>query len=856
MMAKRLLLLPLLLVCFVPLAAARLTPSKAESISTVYFDISYGKESSAFAERLASLCDKLYEETCAYLQEDPYLRHIPVSITTETDEQNAYATLTPARGIVLYDVPFSGDLGSVWTDTSMAVFSHELFHVVSMAMRGPFWKGVSSVLGDCYSPIFLNASDSILEGSAVLFESRGGEGRLHSPLYQAKILQAKLEGFFPVSYLDVTGLRDTSPSGDLTYTFSGAFLDFVIHRYGMEHYLEFLRLCNNALIPLMDFSFYFHQAFGVWPQDVWKEFSASIPILHVHQGVAHDLPLGNRLFDSGLSYQSHGGELYLDGKKILTKSGITSADTNGRELVYLYNDSSFSVDSVLVLRDLASGRKERILSRHADAAVFLGDEVAYIDHVSQKQTLHYKGESIPLPVPVTVLSSWGESHVAFIDATHRIVVLDPESRECVFFTLPQGMVPYSLSFDGDEGLLFSWAKEGTLLRLGRLSLNGSLFLMDEDVSGGVGKTHLDKDGCLVERRLYSDRVVSRLALSSLRFREDKATVEKGTLMDGGVEVGSDGWTKGDYNPWRYLSKGTVTPLAVAVDPMDRTSSYAVGLFRMSGDPYQDYSLLWGTGYSFSKKQGVALSQLSGYLRFLKSSFLADSQIWYDGSFWNRLRLKHVWGDLSLVNQGEWYGSWSNQKLRQYTSFTWNTIRNRGYGVFSNGGFSITSAFSGEWNVSRETHSMNVGLSVSLAIPRLLPFSSWHFTYNLPLFYTVSLYPSTTIVLKQELALVLFSAEIQRGTPWLHLYFWRFVVALGYEGTWKDIDRGDFPLFALRRDWGLLEKSHTLSLSAWFCLSPNNNALALSDGKIGVSLLYQTGKAEPFSLAFLYSISST
>ena len=850
------------------LTAGRLAPSSPKTLKTTYFDITYGEEGASFASDVASYADALYEEACTYLQTEPYMRHIPIAITTRTDEENSYFTTSPANKIVLYAVPFSYPLGSVFSDTEKGVFSHELFHLVSINQKEPFYRVVDTVLGDGYTPIYYVASSSILEGSAVLFESRKGEGRLNSPLYQAKILEAKREGKFPVSYLDATGLRDTSPSGDLTYTFSGAFLSFVREKYGSEAYNQFLHSSANMLLPV-DFTVWYHDAFDAWPQDDWNAYKASLPEVDVVEAAVSDLSVASdRLLASHdgklLTYSSRGGDVRLDGKLLFRKSGVRSAYCDGERLLVCSSDSSFATDVSISLYDMEHRKWTSICPSHGVEAVFMGENIAYVDHQGTRETLHVDGNSIPLPFSVHSLVGLDENRLAAlasVDGKLQIVMIDCQNRSYHAYALPDGCVPYSLAKDDSGLLMFSWGKKGTLLRMGRMDGEGMLSLMGQDIPGGVEKVVSSSLGIVVQRPLFDHTVLSLLDDSFLSFETLEAGQSTGSLdVPGSVPVSGE-----KYNPWPYLLKGTILPANNVVQVKERGSvidtsstSYAIGAFRMSGDLYGDSSLTYGVGYDITRKTGVVTGQFVGTFRPLNAIYAIDGQYAFDGSFWTRFYFRSIYGNWRLLSQTEWFGVSSLQGIEQDVALSWNTIRLRRSGVWSKGGFAFTPGLSyrnvwpGDW------HFANLSLTFKVAIPALLPFfDSPSHTCNLPVVFTTYVMPSQYCVLAQNIDLILYSQEIQRGTPWIHFYFRRFTLEATYDGAWYDQGRGDFPLFKIGEtlgNWAQVSSSHKFSLSAYFTMSLNNRTND-GNGKLGVSLSYGIGKENPWSVTFAYSVLS-
>src|SRR5574344_461457 len=148
-------------------------------ISTIYFDVIYPPESEKAASLVAERIDGMYEGICNDLHEKPWL-HMPITISPIRDEMNAYFTPAYYNMIVLYDTVPDEQL-AVNTENLLQVLYHELVHAVTMNMKSDEIKKYSKIFGSFFSYAYLSAPSSVLEGTAVAFESKDGEGRLNDP---------------------------------------------------------------------------------------------------------------------------------------------------------------------------------------------------------------------------------------------------------------------------------------------------------------------------------------------------------------------------------------------------------------------------------------------------------------------------------------------------------------------------------------------------------------------------------------------------------------------------------------------------------------------------------------------------
>ncbi|MEE0878596.1 MAG: hypothetical protein UH788_04910 [Treponemataceae bacterium] len=250
------------------------SPKKLYVITTKYFDIIFPQESTESANLLAQKADNMYLEICEKLDSSPYFR-IPVVITPEKDTLNAYYTSFPYNRIVLYDTLPTTSALSVFSETFVNVFYHELVHAVSLQKKNSFFKFLSSVFGDSVSTSqVVTLPTSFIEGVTVSFESAKNEGRLNDSFSTHIITQAKLENKFP-TWKEATGARDIYPTGSLPYVFGGAFHYYIQNRFGMEKYVEFWEKANASVLSE---ALIFKKVYGYKLNEIWSDFENSISV--------------------------------------------------------------------------------------------------------------------------------------------------------------------------------------------------------------------------------------------------------------------------------------------------------------------------------------------------------------------------------------------------------------------------------------------------------------------------------------------------------------------------------------------------------------------------------------------------
>ena len=489
-------------------------------VQTDYFDIIYPSESSVAAGILAATVDNLYLRVCRELSAEPDLR-LPVVLNPSHDQLNAYFTVLPYNRIVVYDtLPFSTDTSglTVFSETLVSVFYHELVHAVSLNIKSPLFRGLSSVFGDYFNPALLYASPLFTEGAAVALESETGEGRLNDGFALHVLRQAVLEDRFP-SWQDAAGARDVYPSGDVPYIFGGAFTRWLIDTYGKDRYGQFLyewgKLHFFKLMPGV-----FKLVYGIPLKDAWERFRDSVTV----PGVPADPVDGNIVSEpAGISREglylsltaSSRGTAWIDGysgkiqfrpsgspDKVRTVTSFSGANRisfsidgaylavsccrtewNGdiRNSVYVYDMDSGHYRKIAGngLRDgtvfsAAGGRRYAVGIRTEGQESFIcgykitGDGGNF--SVNRQPDFTYK---LPAGAYAGFLTDCGTGQLAFTGScgglSDRLYLLEPETGACRKYRLPEqaGRISLkSLSATDNGVLMFSWASGDTFPGLG------------------------------------------------------------------------------------------------------------------------------------------------------------------------------------------------------------------------------------------------------------------------------------------------------------------------------------------------------------------------------------------------------
>ena len=177
-------------------------------ISTKWFDIIYTPESSESAVLLYENADRIYYEIAELYGREPQER-MPVVLSSQTEQFNAYFSTGYYNHIVLYDTSVTEDL-AVFTNDLLSTFRHELTHAYTYNLKNKFWSVIGDIFGEAVNPAGLFVTSGLAEGATVTSESSYGEGRLNDEYALHIVKQAKLEGKFPF-YSDVQGTSDKYP---------------------------------------------------------------------------------------------------------------------------------------------------------------------------------------------------------------------------------------------------------------------------------------------------------------------------------------------------------------------------------------------------------------------------------------------------------------------------------------------------------------------------------------------------------------------------------------------------------------------------------------------------------------------
>ena len=668
-----------------------------KTASTEHFDIIYRDENIETASLLYNSCEDVYASLVEFFGDDPGI-HIPVVVTSEYKQLNAYYTAYPANHIVMFDtVPLSGMLSN-YQQTIVSVFRHELTHAFQFNYRGPFMNVVSRIFGD---PISLAAMfylyPSLIEGGAVLSESTDGYGRLNDSYAMQIVKQAKLEGLFP-NWFQIAGSRDTYPTNLLSYNFAAAFLEYLCITYGYDtiadiyvrfKYPRWLATPGDVI----------KEKTGKTVQEAWEDFYNWV---EVPDAVAEALPLESRtqngkygvpvLADDGYVYiydsavaevLRFGNDLqsYTSILRLPTADGSISVSSDGTRLLIPIVDQN---KSSVRLYDISSPSGARLLHEfRSDDIDYRGgcfvreglDEYillygncgqnTYLDlHTLSTFAPVGKGTVLGFDVHAYCLTTLPDGNAAFIlsrDAGEHIAILSVGDMSLKVLDNPSDISIRSLSAgtDGrDDVLSFTWypsdAKSSNLGRYGEIVLSDGSYIMrlaQTDILGSMTKSVRNGDTILFPVQYYERSDLRTVSASSLYFTEPVELGLSEHTVPHGPDTSALSAASSKYHAIRYYFDGILMPFASV--SIGSTSFAGLGLTWTTQDPTETYTHTASAGY--------LAGNLMGSYSFTSSNLPVTYSITLNtvyGTGWAKTRSEETLADGQMISTAEVQAKWS------------------------------------------------------------------------------------------------------------------------------------------------------------------------------------------------------
>ncbi|MBO6000650.1 MAG: hypothetical protein J6P81_02565 [Spirochaetales bacterium] len=614
---------------------------------TEHFDIIYDDICMETASLIYENCEEIYDSLVSSFGTDPKI-HIPVVITSRYKDFNANYTNYPSNRIVMYDTV--SDIGMLTSQTFLNVFRHELTHAFEYNIRGPFFNALSKVFGDSVSmESAFYMYRSLAEGGAVYFESEDGDGRLNSSYAMQIVRQAKLEGCFP-NWVEISGSRDTYPSGALPYLFSAAFLEYLSITYGKDIVSAIYRdFANFKLWPNPGLVIRDH--IGKDVDKAWQDFYewVEVPTSVIEAPTLEALPRNGRY--SALRLSSDGCIYFYDLSTysvmkispdmtscssvltLPTENPSLSISSDAKRLIIPFVSSEdsgvrvydISADSAKVLHTFRSDYRiphdGAFVTLDGEECVLLMENSGlnvYLDLYTSDSFTEVPGKSMWLghDVHVSDFVRFGENKVAFImsyDAKYNIAILNLSDMSVKLLDNPQNLEIMRLSLGktgNDEILCFSWypddAKATNMGRYGEISLSGGAYYMrlsDADVLGGTCDPVRVDDKVYFSAHMFEKDRMQVLDSESLLISDSELVLTTSMTEIQRPSASNLANASAKYRPLNYFMDGTLLPYTTSAFALSGSQLVGLGLTYITADPTLSFVNSVAAGYGFGNVLG-------------------------------------------------------------------------------------------------------------------------------------------------------------------------------------------------------------------------------------------------------------
>ncbi len=801
-----------LLLLFLILSLFLFSISADEVYSTEHFDFIYSEDTEGSATEIALVAEDYYASLVSLFGTDPEL-HIPVYFKSDVKSYNAYFTSYPSNHIVMYVTSIPSSLFSNTHDPLSLTFLHELTHAFTGNIRSPFFKTLSSIFGDAVAPGNLYLNKAFVEGIAVYVESREGEGRLNDAFSLYLVNQVAAENR-NLHYLDISGARDITPGGNMSYILGASFLEYLSSTYGEEKVMSFIRMCYE--FPLSTTEIIFSRIFGVSLSDAWNGYLES---LNIPEYKTPHFVSGWGLWQN---LTLHDGEIYVENSSDSSLSRVTE---NGIERVKLTSSSfgslSFSSSYFLLPYITSDSRCVSIVRNDGSAyrsfsgyydGLLLSDEnvllltekdrVARLDLYSLEDSelldSYFLGRDVTLSSGIAM----GGGSALFLmvrDGGTELLSVDTLSGSLEVITLSDDIIMSSLSLSSDGSIAFSYvekAQTDTFARYGEIMRKDgewSYRLSKDEYSGGIYCPLKNGEMVYFVSSFFDGKKISVLDYSSLTFSsyrgakiDDFVAVEEKK-----VELNGE-----DYNPIKYMKKGVLLPLAEG-SGITLGNFSGLGVSYLIADPTEAHTIRSSFGYSVENKAAFMFLSYSYKTYFTLSFFSAvvdgrtDTEADFTFSYKKTLnsgrRFINAEDTVSLAYTGY------SGKITNVLSLSYQDAYKMGVGRHENLG----------WKGKFELKNLTPSLALKLVLPRILPFKSTSvMCYSVPFSLTFVVTGYKNPLFEANGTFYLFTYEVQRSVRILRLYLRNVDLIFTYDGEFRTETMMYDDTYALKARLGL------------------------------------------------------
>ncbi len=820
--------------------------SKEYVTTTEHFDFIWSDETKVSAEEVISSAEDYYSDLVSFFGVDPEL-HIPVYFKSDTKTYNAYYTAYAENHIVLFVTAFSPSLFPNADKPLSLTFFHELTHAFTASIKSPFISFLSSIFGDAVILGNLYLNKGFVEGIAVYMESTKGEGRLNNPASLYLVNQIVAEGL-KFKYLDISGARDITPGGTMSYILGASFLCYLSSSYGSYRLSSFIVECYK--FPLSTTELIFKEIFGVKLSEAWLNFLSSWTIEETLSSPEYITPSG-----SWRNLTLHNNTLYGED---LSSSGLYEITEEGEKRVKLTSSSfeslSFSpsyyilphvtTDSRSVAVYKINGGKYREWEDYYTGLLMGDEKVLLATEYDGENTLDlYSIESEDLIYSFNLGRDISlSSTVALSDDEALFLISQNGRRHLLDISLSEGSMTLidldtsievnSLSLNSDGTIAFSYITDdkSSFMKYGELKYEEggwSYILSSNAYSGGIYYPVKKGGDVYFVSRLFSESRVSRISYSSLNFSE-RAECTLSSFVPRTADESEVGIEVKDYNALFYMNKGLLLPVGSAKTKTAGDIT-GLGLYYTTIDPTEKHTLSFSLGFDVEEKKPFAFTSYSykdyfnvSFSTFYKNgrtSFELDTTLSYKKTLSSDNRY-FLLSDTLAFSYLDLRG-----RIINYFSFGYQDVYRLGKGRHENLG----------WGGKITLVNTSPSLDLVMLLPRLIPInSSSRATFSLPFTLTFSLSNFRRPIIGIQGDIYLFTYEVQSSIRFMRLYVRNIDVVFTYKGI---IATGERNLY---RD--------TYSLKADFSLSPLVGMLSTLGFKLSLGVTYDREKTK-FSLLF-------
>lgn len=321
------------------------------TLETPHFSIHFHDGLEGPANRLAPMSERVLAELEHSLGWSVSSK-IDVVLADHLDLTNGSARPVPWNRIEIYVArPEPDSVLNAFDDDLVAIFRHELAHILSISQRRGLTGWLSGIFGRhllLFPGIFL--PPLLTEGLAVAVESADGHsGRNHSTYADTVLRMEVANGLRPLERA-ITHSR-TWPNGNVPYLYGGRFSQYLVDRFGERALHDYWEENADNLVPWSDALYPIPGLYNKDARDVFGETFATLwPDFLAELERAYQ-PQVDALRSAGLTRY----ETLTPSKAI---ASLPRFSPDGRTLYWV--EKSLRGPTRLVRHDLATGRRDEL----------------------------------------------------------------------------------------------------------------------------------------------------------------------------------------------------------------------------------------------------------------------------------------------------------------------------------------------------------------------------------------------------------------------------------------------------------------------------------------------------------------